>query len=157
VQQQPGVAPNFPVNPWSQTFSGGTKISTGLELARSILLEERASRPAVLLISDLDDDEADLVRVTAIATEYQRDKLPLHVVALNPDPRDERVFRSFVAPGSFMQARLPEEASRPPERNAELPVWFTVVAVALVVVLAGNELFGARLTWGTRSQAEVHP
>jgi hypothetical protein len=156
VQQRPGVAPTFPVNPWSQTFSGGTKISTGLELARSILIDEHATRPAVLLISDLDDDEADLVRVTSIVTEYQRERLPLHIVALNPDTRDEQYFRKFMTPGSFAKARLPGEQGRTPERETELPLWFAAVGLAVVLVLAGNELFGARLTWGAETTSEVH-
>jgi hypothetical protein len=147
-QQQPGVPPNFPANPWLETFSGGTKISTGLVLARSILLDERASRPAVLLISDLDNDLSDWGRVSSIGQEYRRARLPLHVVALNPDPADERFFRNFVSSGSILQARLPEEKPRPAARSAELPAWVVAVALVLIAVLAGNELFGARLTWG---------
>ena len=43
-QPRPGVAPSFPVNPWTKSFSAGTRISSGLELARSILTADRRAR-----------------------------------------------------------------------------------------------------------------
>ena len=154
-QSQPGVPPNFPTNPWLQTFSGGTKISTGLELARSILQEEHASRPAVLLISDLDNDLGDQVRVGYLLNQYRVDRLPLHVVALNPDPLDEAFFKKFIASGSFLQARLPDEKPRPAERSAELPAWLVAAVLSLIAILAANELYAARLTWGDPRQHEA--
>jgi hypothetical protein len=147
-QTQPGVQPNFPVNPWLQSFSGGTRITTGLEMARAILLDERESNPAVLLISDLDNDLGDSVRLGNLLNTYEEDKLPLHVVALNPDPLDASFFKEFITSGSFLQARLPEEKPRPPERSAELPAWVVAAVLSLIALLAVHELFIARLTWG---------
>jgi hypothetical protein len=62
-QTTPGFLPTFPVNPWSRTFSAGTRISSGLELARRLALDTRVHRPGVILISDLSDDPSDLRRV----------------------------------------------------------------------------------------------
>ena len=59
-QTQPGFAPTFPPNPWRATFSAGTRISAGLELAHRIALEDKPRRPTVVLVSDLDDDPSDL-------------------------------------------------------------------------------------------------
>lgn len=154
-QTQPGVPPNFPVNPWLQTFSGGTKISTGLEMARAILRTEGATRPAVLLISDLDNDLADSVKTNGILLQYRADRLPLHVVALNPEPLDEAFFRKFIASGSFLKARLPDEKPRPAERSAELPAWVVAAVLSLAGILAVSELRGARLTWGEPEADQV--
>ena len=154
-QTQPGVPPNFPVNPWLQTFSGGTRISTGLELARQILLDEKATRPAVLLISDLDNDIADSVRVHGNLLQYRQDHLPLHVVALNPAPEDEDFFREFISSGSFLQARLPGEAPRPAERSAQLDGWVVAAVLGLVALLAAHELYAVRLTWGEPRADEI--
>ena len=53
---RPGVAQTFPPNPWERDFSGGTKISAGLELAHQIAFHDRLSKPIAILVSDLDDD-----------------------------------------------------------------------------------------------------
>jgi hypothetical protein len=149
-QKAPGVAPTFPVNPWTESFSGGTRISAGLELARSIMIENRLPRRAVLLISDLDDAPSDLVRLAAIADAYRRERIPLSIVSLNAATEDERLFARLVhQSGSITQARLPSEQPRGSARTA-FPGWFLAVALALAAVLAVNELAGARLTWGTR-------
>jgi hypothetical protein len=150
-QKRPGVAPTFPVNPWTASFSAGTRISTGLDLARAILIDERAARPAVLLVSDLDDDPGDLPELTSLALAYRNEGIGLHVVGLNPSPDDERIFRRFVrGTGSFSQAHLPGEAAAG-TAEASFPVWLVAAALALVLVLAGHELWDARLTWRERA------
>jgi hypothetical protein len=149
-QTRPGIAPTFPVNPWTESFSAGTRISTGLELARSILIDSRLSRPAVLLISDLDDEPNDLPALTSVALAYRNEHLPLHVVGLNPSAADERLFRRFVAGrGTLSHARLPGDGA-PGSSTAAFPVGLAAVALALAAVLALNELWNARLAWGAR-------
>ena len=51
-----GYAPAYPPNPWSDAFSSGTSISTGLRNALGIVDRDGLRRPAVVLVSDLDDD-----------------------------------------------------------------------------------------------------
>lgn len=148
-QKTPGVAPQFPVNPWTNTFSGGTKISAGLDEARAILFDHRLENPAVLLISDLDDDPGDLQRLSAVADAYRDERLPLHVVGLNPSSEDERYFRNLVrGGGSYAQAHLPGEQPEGMTRTG-FPVWLVAVALAVALALAANEVAGARLTWRT--------
>jgi hypothetical protein len=149
-QKRPGLLPTFPVNPWASTFSAGTRISTGLELARSVIVERRLGRPAVLLVSDLDDDPSDLPRVTSLALAYRRDGIPLDVVGLNPSPEDERLFRRLVrGSGSFTAARLPGERPEISSRTP-FPVWLAAAALALALTLGAYELWSARLTWAAR-------
>ena len=92
-----GFLPTFPANPWANSFSAGTKISTGLELARGVIIDEAPDeKPAVLLVSDLENDPADVPRVTSVALAYRREGIPLDVVALNPAPGDEQLYRRLV-------------------------------------------------------------
>src|SRR5215218_7783769 len=42
------------VNPWSDTFRAGTRISTAMQLARAMLKEDHVKHGSVLLISDLE-------------------------------------------------------------------------------------------------------
>jgi hypothetical protein len=146
-QKAPGLAPTFPINPWTERFSSGTRISSGLDLARSILIGG-PKRPAVLLVSDLDDDPADVSQLTSVALAYRQDGIPLHVVGLNPSPEDERLFRRLVqGTGSFSRARLPSE--RRGSGDTAFPAWLAAVALVLAAGLAVNELWGARLTWAS--------
>jgi len=148
-----GFLPTFPVNPWANSFSAGTKISTGLDLARGVIIDEApAQKPAVLLISDLDDDPADVPRVTSLALAYRREGVPLDVVALNPAPGDEQLYRRLVRGwGSFTPARLRGEQTETASRGS-FPVALGAVALAVALLLGAYELWSARLTWGTRAE-----
>jgi hypothetical protein len=154
-QQTPGLLPTFPVNPWTHAFSAGTRISTGLDLARSMIIDDRIEKPAVLLVSDLDDDPSDLPKVTSLALAYRREGISLDVVALNPSVEDERLFRRLIGgSGSFTRARLPAEREAKNAAHTPFPVWLAALAVAVALGLAAHELWAARLTWGRRPGAE---
>jgi hypothetical protein len=145
-QTEPGVAPVFPTNPWTEAFSSGTRISSGLDLARSILLDGHLRRPAVLLVSDLDDDPADVPQLASVALAYRHEGISLHVVGLNPSPEDEQLFRRLVkGTGSFARAGLPGE--RRGSGGVAFPAWLAALALALAAGLAANEVWLARLTW----------
>jgi len=146
-QKQAGVAPTFPDNPWTDSFSAGTKISTGLDLARSILIGDRLARPAVLLISDLDDDPSDLPNLGSVASAYRQEHIGLNIVGLSPSTDDEQLFRKFVAgSGTLSHAQLPGEGAQA-ATGSPFPWTLALVALALVALLALNELWTARLTW----------
>jgi hypothetical protein len=153
-QRVPGEAPTFPDNPWTRSFTGGTRISTGLELARSILIDDRATRPAVLLVSDLDDDAGDLQAVRQLADAYRAEHIRLDVVSLNAAPDDARIFRQFVrGSGTITPAHLPGRKTIA-AGSARFPVWIAIVALAIALLLAANELWSARLTWSPEPVAE---
>ena len=78
-------------SPWTDTFSAGTRISTGLALALRRSASSTCSRPVVLLVSDLDDDAGDLERLTSVALAYRKLGIPIRVVGLNPSPEDVRL------------------------------------------------------------------
>src|SRR5581483_10021729 len=69
----PNASGALPTNPWTLSFSRGTRISAGLDLAHRILVENHLTRARVVLISDLADDPADVQRLNEVATtEYGR-------------------------------------------------------------------------------------
>ena len=148
----PGAPPptQYPLSPWFATFSGGTRISTGLALARQALQREGASSGRVVLISDLADAEDDIPRLTSELVAYGREGIELRVVALPPaTERDKEFYRrvvgeqaSVVTPAALRtDVRAPRTLSR-----AAVPLGFALVVVLLGVALAASEL-GAPLTW----------
>jgi hypothetical protein len=135
-------------NPWTVSFSSGTRISSGLELAREIVAREQLRRPAVVLVSDLDDDPEDLGPLRASALAAQRDGLRIRVVGLNADPEDERFFRRLVdAPDALRNA--PPPGARPSRAGARFPATVGVLAGLLALALAAHEVRRARLSWRT--------
>ena len=150
-----GFLPTFPENPWANSFSAGTKISTGLELARGVIIDDApAEKPAVLLISDLENDPSDVPKVTSLALAYRREGIPLDIVGLNPSPADEQLYRRLVRGwGSYTPARLRGEQSQGASRGS-FPLGLAAVALAVALLLGAYELWSARLTWASRAHAE---
>ena len=103
-----------------------------------MIRKERLPHPAVLLVSDLDDDSGDVDRVSQAAIAYRRAGIPLHVVGLNAAPEDVAFIRRFVTgKGSFEQAALPsEQASRLARAASILPL----VALAVLAALGARRL-----------------
>jgi len=146
-QSAPGFAATYPQNPWSNTFSAGTQISTGLELAHTIATRTGSRRPAVVLISDLDDDPADVVRVSSIVLAYRRDHIPLRIVGLNPSTQDASFFQQLLGPSSPIVQAGAAAPSTQPRNRTPFPWVFVVLVVAGAAALAARELWTARLEW----------
>jgi len=149
-QTGPGAAVALPTNPWTLSFSAGTRISAGLDLAHRILVAGHLSRSRVVLISDLADDSADLQRLNEVATsEYGRGRTPLSVVALNASPADEAFFARLghakVADAGTAPAKPSPVTSIAP---SSLPAGLVIAVVATLLALAVHGLWAARLRWG---------
>jgi hypothetical protein len=129
AQTTPGAAPLPPANPWSDHFSAGTRISTGLRLALAIVRGRRLGHPSVVLVSDLDDDAGDVEALTSAALAYRTLRIPLRVVGLNPSPEDERLVSRLLARPSDL---LPETGRGERGLRAESPSPLPLVVVALV-------------------------
>ncbi len=101
----------------------------------------------MLLISDLDDDPSDLPNLGSVATAYRQERIGLNVVGLNPSQDDEQLFQKFVAgSGTLSHAELPGAGGQA-AGGSPFPWTLALVALALVALLALNELWTARLTW----------
>lgn len=146
--RQPGVLPQPPRSPWTDTFSAGTRISAGLSLALRVLREERLHKPVVLLVSDLDDDAGDLESLTSVALAYRKLGVPIRVVGLHPAPEDIRyVERLLPRGGHVVPAGLPTEQRGGAAGGASLPFALAVLAAVLAVALAAWLVLTERLQW----------
>jgi hypothetical protein len=143
----PGLQAAYPTNPWTQSFSAGTEIALGLELARRIELRRHTRRPTVVLISDLADDPSDLSRLTAELDAYKGNGIRLTVIPLNATPDDLERFvgaATRVIPAPTLEEQ--PSAGRPP--HAVFPTVLVLLIVVIASLLAANELRSARLRWG---------
>jgi hypothetical protein len=153
VHFAPGAAPQiptaglYPTNPWSNGFSGGTEISTGLALARTLIQSSPSTRPAVWLMSDLADDSPDRRVVERVAKSYIDLGIALHVVALNPSKADEAFFQRLLGPrGSLIEAK-PSTRVRLATRYG-FPLGLVCCALAVALLLTATELWSTPLGWG---------
>lgn len=141
-----GFLAQFPANPWTNSFSGGTRIAAGLGLALRLIQTQHLQRPGVILVSDLDDDPGDIKSLASVALAYRHANIPVRIVALNPQPNDQQLFgRLLEQVASVQHAGLPgERTSRSGDR---VPPWLAVLAAIVALGLGANELWAARLTW----------
>jgi hypothetical protein len=143
LPKRAGGAIAVPTNPWSSSFSAGTKISTGLQLALDTIRERRLGRPAVLLVSDLDDDAGDRERLTSTALSFRRLGIPVRVVGLNPSAVDKRYMEQLLSrPADLSEAVLPGESGG---SGGRVRLSLLLAAIAAAVALALRELFLTRL------------
>lgn len=143
--EPPGYAAALPANPWTQSFSAGTSISTGLNLARAIVAGRHLRHPGLLLISDLDDDPGDLRRVAASALALRKAKIPVHIVGLDPAPTDAKLFAKLLG-GDGTLSNAPAPTARPAGgSHAPLSLWLIAAALATAALLAVDELLAPRL------------
>ncbi len=146
TEKTPGALPQAPRSPWTDAFGAGTRISTGLSLALDEIRKERLAHPAVLLVSDLDNDSGDVDRVSQTAIAYRRAGIPLHVVGLNAAPQDVAFIRRFLtAKGSFEQAALPSEQASGSSGSTDLRL--VALAALAAVGLGGFLLLAEPLRW----------
>jgi hypothetical protein len=142
-------ATHFPANPWDNAFSGGTQISSGLELARHVLQRDRVRHGTILLISDLDTADSDLPSLArSLATLHGLPNVDLRVFALRPSPEPLRFFQRFVPKSAFVSPPSVTASPRVEGRQrleAASPTWLVVPALLLLAALAANELFCSRV------------
>jgi hypothetical protein len=141
----------FPASPWRNDFSAGTRISEGLRLALRILDRDGIEDGSVLLVSDLDDDRQDIPSLTQALLEYRVEGTPLKVVGLSADPRNRTLFARLLGSADPITAAPVAETTldTPPPAydRRRAPVWLAAAAGALLLLLALNELWLARVAF----------
>jgi hypothetical protein len=138
----------YPANPWANGFSGGTEISTGLALARRLVLSSAVDKPSVWLLSDLADDAADRRSVVRVAESYIKQGIALHVVALDPIKSDERFFADLLGPrGTLIQAKAPSQVRL--QQAYGFPLGLACAVVVLALLLAANEIWSTPMAWSS--------
>lgn len=135
-------------NPWTATFSAGTRISTALDLARSMLRQAHVEKGSVVLISDLDDSPNDEVDLARSLVTYQQDAIPIRMIAVNPVPQDAQFFRDALGSGGSVTTL---RTVRPVSGGGRsFPTLLVALIALIVLVVALNEHLLGRLVWGRR-------
>ncbi len=139
------VDAGLPVNPWSESFSAGTRISSALELARDILVRDNVTNGSILLVSDLVTAPEDVPQLARTLREL-RQSITIRVVPLSPLKAGRTVFEKLLGEGALID---PSEL-RNPQRvvtntREELPTKFLVLGGLLLAMLAAHERFAGRL------------
>jgi hypothetical protein len=142
----PSALGRTPVNPWTQTFRGGTRISAALELARSMLVRDKVPRGSILLVSDLETAPDDVPALARTVDALRRSSIQLRVVGLSASSDARRIFEGLLEEKEFaVPSGPPGEASRTSEAAERVPVELLVLGCLFFLALAGHERFGARL------------
>lgn len=136
--------------PWSGTFRGGTRISTGLREARVMLERDGIDDPSVLLISDLDNSGIDTPVLTQELIRYERTGIDLRIVPLFPNAEDRQLF-GRVAGDKFVLNKELIRNSEIEERQSlvgDFPWEFVLIAALVLGLVALNERKHMRMSWG---------
>jgi hypothetical protein len=143
-----GFAQSFPSNPWTATFTGGTRISAGLELAQTIAIRRRPPTP-VILVSDLDDAPGDIARLSNVLLADRRDQVPVRVVGLDASPANVGLFQRLLGPGaSILQAATSGQETL--RQGAPFPSTLVALVCVVAAALAFASSWAPRLGWGDR-------
>jgi hypothetical protein len=140
---------NFPSSPWEDVFSGGTKISAGINLAQSIAHRDRVRDGTIVLASDLEtagEDQPALGQALLAVTHDPT--LHMKVLPLFPILDDLQFFQKFLPPSAFIKpSQLHAEAANASRLRLIIssPWPLVVVGALLLVALAVNELSCARV------------
>jgi hypothetical protein len=146
-QVAPGEQPTYLLNPWTKSFTSGTQISRGLDLARQIERDSHVKNPAVVLISDLADDNNDSSRLNDVLTAYKHDGVKLYIVPLNAAENDLHRFDAV----AVKKLATPGATAGPPEAapaRSSFPTLLVLLTALVAALLGVNEVRSARLRWG---------
>jgi len=147
AQTTPGFLPTFPTNPWTSSFTAGTRISAGMALAQKIAV--RSQPPAtIILVSDLDDDPGDIFTLAAVLSIIRHDRIPVRIVGLNPLPQNAALFERLLGP-TVPVVEAPTLEQVPPHDRTPFPWRLLELAVASAAALAVLATWAPRLAWRT--------
>ncbi len=139
----------YAANPWQDVFSGGTKISSGLDLAESLLHRDHIHNGTILLVSDLGNAGEDEPGLAQSLVRIEHDKsVHLKIVPLFPVEDDLLFFERLVPKSDFVkpsQLRVSPTVESRRRLIARTPWLLFVAAGLLLLALAANELTCGRL------------
>ena len=140
---------SFPASPWDSVFSAGTKISSGLDLALSMLRRDHVKHGVILLASDLQTAAEDQTSLAQTLNEIRHDpQVTLRLLPLFPLKADRQFFASFVPRRDFLKPSQIQSTKATAARTGVIgstPWPLLVVAGLLLLALAVNELLCARV------------
>jgi von Willebrand factor type A domain len=138
----------LPPNPWSPTFSAGTQISLGLELASDMLDRDRVSPASILLISDLNTAPSDLTALRHALNRLRQSDVAVRVVPLSASSDGLALFGGLLGEDAFVDAVEPS-AGEPRivdvSLGGEAPYALLIASALVFVALAAYERYAGRL------------
>jgi hypothetical protein len=134
-------------HPWQQGFRAGTRISSGLELARAMLHRDGISPGSILLLSDLDSAPDDFDPLARTLHTLVREQIGVRVVALAPSSEGLALFQGVLGKKAFADPGdpVPAKAGIVADLAGETPLWLLVLGGLCLVALALHERWAARL------------
>jgi hypothetical protein len=144
-----GTTPIFAQTPWNM-FSGGTRVSAGLAEARRSLARAHVGRGAILIVSDLDDANADQQALAAEALRLRAAHIEVRIVPLFASRLNLSYFAAIFGKNVFVDPSVFTHTARRHEQSiaAAEPWALLALGVLLVLLLAGNERWNSRLAMG---------
>jgi hypothetical protein len=140
------VDAGLPVNPWSRSFSAGTRISSALELARDMLVRDKVKNGSILVLSDLITAPEDVPQLARTLHDLRRLSITVRVIPLSPLNDGRTIFEGLLGKSAFIPPGRMEGAQPvPTETRVELPTGLLVLGGLLLSVLAAHERFAGRL------------
>lgn len=135
-----------PVNPWIQTFRAGTRVSSALDLAESMLERDNVESKSILLISDLETAPDDVPALTRTVERLRQGSTALRVVGLAPSSDARRIFAGLLEEGAIEPlTSSPDDQELTAEATGRMPTSLLVLAALLFAALAVNEYLTGRL------------
>lgn len=138
----------YPASPWGDSFRAGTRISSGLALARELLRRDGVRDGSVVLLSDLETAASDTSTLTDELVRYRLAHIPLQLVALYPTPDARALFTRLVGRAAFVSPRQVFSAGERVESQRSsggTAPWLVAACAVLLVLLAANELLCRRV------------
>ena len=144
------VAPRLgPVqNPWTLSFRAGTRISSALDLAKSILERDEVAAGSILLVSDLETAPDDVPSLARTIAEVDRAGIRLRVAPLAPSAEALSLFEGLLEKDAIAGfAQRSPDATEPDAGTAgvEIPTSLLVLGAFALLFLAAHERLAGRL------------
>jgi hypothetical protein len=138
--------PGLPTNPWSQSFSAGTRISSALQLAGDMFARDGIRHGTILLLSDLVTAPEDVPRLARTLQSLQDASINVKVVPLTPLRDGRTIFEGLLGKQALIApSRVASSEPLPSGGSSGLPVALLVLGALVLVALALHERFGGRL------------
>jgi len=90
-----------PVNPWSDAFRGGTRISSALVMARDMIERDHIRNGSVLLITDLETAPEDVEDFLAALRSFRTKGIPVKIVPLSAGHEAVTSVKAVLGPNAF--------------------------------------------------------
>jgi hypothetical protein len=137
-----------PVNPWSDAFRAGTRISSALLLARQMLERDRVRNGSILLISDLETAPEDLQALLRALGDLRAAAIPVRIVPLSAGREALQNVRAVLGEEVFAPPTAFEGEQGQPVRIASggaLPVLLIALGALCLAALGAHERLAGRL------------